>query len=180
MILKSVAIEVDDDYFEYMARGKGEGDTRSEVVMLLPRPDDKILTLTKSFYPEHIFNLPSGGIRTGESYEQAFVREVAEETGLDIGIALTVGRIEHLLSCPSGELSFASYIIMGAQSAQTPCPFDLKEQITGYRDASVEDLRELAVKMRGLKGKWLGFGRFRATALDFAVDYLAKSLGFEQ
>ena len=87
MIVKSVKVELDAHYFNWLMAARGETDTRSEVIMVLPRPNGRVLTLTKSFYPTGTYNLPSGGIQPGETPEQAFLREVAEETGLHVSSA---------------------------------------------------------------------------------------------
>jgi 8-oxo-dGTP pyrophosphatase MutT (NUDIX family) len=175
MILKSVSIEIDKDYFEYMRTGKGNLDTRSEVVMVLPRPGGKVLTLTKSFYPSGTYNLPSGGIHPGETPEEAFAREVAEETGLHVALQSQIGRLDHILGFagrPGRRILFTSHVMLGAESVDTPHPRDEGENISGYIDAGIEDLRRFAEQMRSFTGRWLGFGRFRATALELVADYL--------
>jgi 8-oxo-dGTP diphosphatase len=175
MILKSVSIEINKEYFEYMRTAKGDLDTSSEVVMVLPRPGGKVLTLTKSFYPSGVYNLPSGGIHPGETTEEAFAREVAEETGIPVALQSEIGRIDHILTSAGRQTSFTSHVILGTESAQTPHPSDEGEHISGYRDADIGDLRQFAEQMRSLTGQWLGFGRFRATALDFVADYLEST-----
>lgn len=174
MIVESVTIEVDKKYFEYMRTGKGEMDTRSEVVMVLPRPGGRVLTLTKSFYPSGIYNLPSGGMHPGETPQQAFAREVSEETGLTVALQSRIGRIDHILTSAGGQTSVTSHIILGTESTETPHPSDEGEDINEYKDAGIEDLRRCAEQMRSLTGRWLGFGRFRSTALDLVADYLAN------
>ncbi|MGI6294850.1 MAG: NUDIX hydrolase [Armatimonadota bacterium] len=171
-VLRTI-VRVDEDYFDYMAARKG---SRSEVVMILPRPAGKVLTLTKKFYPDGLYNLPSGRMEVGESYREAFAREVAEETGLDATFESVIGRIDHTITCDKGQMNFTSYLILAAESSLVPRPSDSSEQIAGYRDASADDLRALAQQMKSLHGKWRSFGRFRATALEFTADSLAKSL----
>lgn len=175
MILKSVTIELDAHFFNRLKSARGDKDTRSEVIMILPRPGSRVLTLTKSFYPQGIYNLPSGGIHPGESPEQAFLREVAEETALHVALESQIGRIEHHSVFEDQGLDFTSHVMLGSESSEKPHPSDDDECISGYMDAGVQDLRLFAEQMRSLTGKWLGFGRFRATALDFLADYLVNS-----
>lgn len=172
MIVRAVTTEINEHYFEWLAK-RGEAGIRSEVVMVLPRPDGRILTLTKSFYPKGTYNLPSGGIEAGETPELAFVREVAEETGLDVGLREIIGRIDHLCTCGSDSLVFISHIVLGTESATRSNPADPDESISAYKDASAADLRVFAQHMCALTGHWAGFGRFRATAMDFVADWLA-------
>lgn len=172
MILKSISVEVDKEYLDYMRTSRGDMDTRSEVVMVLARPGGKALTLTKSFYPSGTYNLPSGGIHPGETPEEAFAREVDEETSLPIVAQSPIARIEHQLIFGSEIVRFTSYVVLGTESSETPQPRDEGENISGYRDAGIEDLRRFAEQMRSFTGRWLGFGRFRATALELVADYL--------
>lgn len=178
MIVKSIYVEVDREYLDYMRTSRGDMDTRSEVVMVLPRPGDKVLTLTKSFYPSGTYNLPSGGIHPGETAEEAFAREMDEETSLPIAVQSRIARIEHQLTCGGEQVRFTSYVVLGAESADVPHARDEGENIGGYRDAGVEDLRRFAEQMRSLSGRWLGFGRFRATALELVADYMADLPAF--
>ena len=65
--------------------------------------------------------------------------------------------------------------MLGSESSGQTRASDSDEGISGYLDAGIDDLRRFAEHMRTLTGRWLGFGRFRATALDFLADYLANS-----
>ena len=164
-------IEVDREYYNYMR----DRNTHAEVVLLLPRPERTLLTLRKRFYPTGLYNLPSGKMEVGESYEQTFVREAAEETSLDVECTALVAQVTHLLICGEERLSFVSYIAQGSESVRAPYPKDEAEQISEFKAASATDLREMASSMRSLGGRWLGFGRFRATALWIAACYLSDS-----
>ncbi|MCS7179708.1 MAG: NUDIX domain-containing protein, partial [Anaerolineae bacterium] len=52
------------------------GDREGEVVLLLRRADGSLLLHTKTFYPDGVYRLPSGGIRRGEKVLAAAAREV--------------------------------------------------------------------------------------------------------
>ena len=174
MIVKSVRVEIDQSFMNYIVTTKSDADRRSEVIMVLPRPGRKILALTKSFYPEGTYNLPSGGIKPGESPEEAFFREVAEETGLPISFQAQIGRIEHHCYYEDQSIDFTSHVMLGTKSSDTPQSTDEVESICGYVDASAEDLLHFRDHMTRMTGRWVGFGRFRATALDFVAEYLTE------
>ncbi|MFB4268009.1 NUDIX hydrolase [Nonomuraea sp. GTA35] len=54
-----------------------------------------VLLLRHRFWPEHRqWGLPTGGAKRGETFEQTVVREVREETGLEV----SVGKLVHLRS----------------------------------------------------------------------------------
>ena len=55
-------------------------------------PPDKILLIKRRTVPfRGYWALPGGRVESGESVEQAIVREVKEETGLDIAITRKIG-----------------------------------------------------------------------------------------
>jgi 8-oxo-dGTP diphosphatase len=57
--------------------------------------DGNVLLLRHRFWPEgRQWGLPTGGAKRGETFEQTVVREVGEETGLEV----RVGRMVHLRS----------------------------------------------------------------------------------
>jgi 8-oxo-dGTP pyrophosphatase MutT (NUDIX family) len=163
---------LNEHQFRWLKSVRGDKGINSEVVMLLPRPGGRVLVMSKSFYPEGTYNLPSGGIEAGETPEVAFAREVVEETSLRVGLRAQVGRIEHHLVYNDEALDWASHVMLGTESSEPARPQDTGESISAYVDASASDLRRFAAHMRALPGRWIGFGRFRATALDFAADYL--------
>jgi 8-oxo-dGTP pyrophosphatase MutT (NUDIX family) len=58
-------------------------DQPTSVCVLIRRDDGKILAVSRPNDPE-AFGLPGGHIELGETPEEAAVREVLEETGIDI------------------------------------------------------------------------------------------------
>jgi 8-oxo-dGTP pyrophosphatase MutT (NUDIX family) len=172
VIVKAITVELDAHYFNRLLTARGDLDTRSGVVMVLPRPGNRILVLTKSFFAAGVYNLPTGGIHPGETPEQAFAREVIEETGLPSEPQSMVGRLDQHCTFEDQSLDFKHYFILGTETSEPPHPADDSESISGYMDATPDDLRKLAEHMRRLTGLWLGFGRFRAPALDFVADRL--------
>jgi len=70
------------------------------VLVFLQRGDEFLLV--RQAYGQRYWSLPGGVVETGESLEQAAIREVAEETGLQI----RVGRVVGLYSRP-GEAALA-------------------------------------------------------------------------
>jgi 8-oxo-dGTP diphosphatase len=59
---------------------------------IIPYPDNKILLIKRNTHPfVGFWALPGGRMDPGETIEQTVVREVKEETGLDVKIVKVVG-----------------------------------------------------------------------------------------
>jgi len=64
---------------------------RLTVVVLVFICRDDALLLVKQSYGKQYWSLPGGVVELGESLEQAAIREVKEETGLDVRLRRVVG-----------------------------------------------------------------------------------------
>src|SRR4030043_2071745 len=59
---------------------------------IMPFPTDKILLIKRRTVPfKGYWALPGGRVDPGETVEQTILREVKEETGLDIAVASKIG-----------------------------------------------------------------------------------------
>ena len=70
-------------------------DRHGEVCMVVRRPRGKLITAKKTFYPAGAFRLLTGGVDHGEPIADALLREVAEETGLEVRITDVLDSIEY-------------------------------------------------------------------------------------
>lgn len=143
------------------------GDRRSEVAMAIRRPSGGILLQTKAFYPAGCFRLPTGGIKDGEDVEHALLREVHEESNLDVEIERLVAVIDH--SVADGKAPFRSYMFLLRETGGTLKVNDPEEKISGWDERDVAGLERAARELRELDGTWRRWGRFRAVALDVLV-----------
>lgn len=65
--------------------------------------DGRLLLIERGSEPHRgRWTLPGGRVEAGESLEQAVVREIREETGLDVSVGAEVGRV----LIPSGNVMF--------------------------------------------------------------------------
>jgi 8-oxo-dGTP pyrophosphatase MutT (NUDIX family) len=81
--------------------------------MVIRRPGGALLTAIKTFYPPGAYRLLTGGVGHGEPIEAALLREVEEETGLDVEVQRFVAVIEYHLE-PSVVRSPLSVVDQGA------------------------------------------------------------------
>ncbi|RME38635.1 MAG: NUDIX domain-containing protein [Thermoflexia bacterium] len=149
------------------------GNREGEVVLVLRRPDGLVLLHNKSFYPDGVHRLPSGGIRRGETVLAAVARETAEETGLVARNVRPLGVLSYRLWCGRESLFFHSWLVE-AEVEGDPCPNDDGERIVGFRWVEAQALPEVAAALRALPPEWADWGRFRALAHDAARIWSEK------
>ena len=173
MITEHVTVEIDEEYMDYLTAAGTQPDPPGEVVMVLPRPANRVLVSTKRFYPEGVFRLPTGKIKPAESPEQAFVRETREETGLDPAIESKIALVVHHCSCRKRSVDIRSHVFLASLTRDDPQPTEPREQITAYREVAPSELIAIADRLRALPGKWGPFGRFRASVHELVARSLS-------
>jgi ADP-ribose pyrophosphatase YjhB (NUDIX family) len=144
---------------------------RREVCMVVRRPNGKLLTFTKTFYPQGVYRLLTGGVEPGEGVLEALQREVAEETGLEVAIrrflALIAYRAEDAEDARPRMFTFAFLLdeLGGTLGAADPA-----ERLAGYREIDIPDLLSIADQLEHLPDSysvdfgesWREWGSFRA------------------
>ncbi|MBV9280806.1 MAG: NUDIX hydrolase [Chloroflexi bacterium] len=144
---------------------------RREVCMVVRRPNGKLLTFTKTFYPPGVYRLLTGGVEPGEGVLDALRREVAEETGLDVAIrrllALIAYRAEGEEDCSPRAFTFAFLLddLGGTLGAIDPA-----ERLAGYGEVDIPGLLTIADQLDHLPDSfsvdfgesWRDWGAFRA------------------
>jgi ADP-ribose pyrophosphatase YjhB (NUDIX family) len=174
-------------------------DRFGEVCMVIQRPGGTLLTAIKTFYPPGAYRLLTGGVRHGEQIEAALLREIEEETGLDVEIRRFLAAIEYHLDRESG---------MGDRDLPTPIPHppspipsafvtfaflldevggtlgarDPEERIASFREIEVGELPALAATLDSIDkgfdpeigGSWSDWGRFRAVVHRVVYEALTS------
>jgi NAD+ diphosphatase len=142
-------------------------DRHGEVCMVVRRPSGKLITAIKTFYPAGAFRLLTGGVGHGEPIAAALLREVAEETGLDVVVRRFLAVIEYRLRggwelgdrgqggsdvvlSPISHLpspishSFATFAFLLDETGGTLQAQDAGERIGSFRELAIADLPALA------------------------------------
>ena len=95
---------------------------RGEVIMVVPNEEGQIWLHTKSFYPEGVFRLMTGGVEAGEKPHKTMVREVEEETGFKTKIDRCLAVVTYNFSYNETTFPFVSYIFLTKPVGGVPRP----------------------------------------------------------
>jgi len=145
---------------------------RGEVIMVIVRPNGKVLLHTKDFYPSGVYRLPSGRVLWEEKVEEALHNEVDEETGLDVRVKRFLGLIEYEFCCHGRTIPFVSYVFHLQELGGDLCCRDHQEGIVGFRETTMAELSSVAEQLEHLVRQWQDWGNFRAIAHRFVEEML--------
>lgn len=146
---------------------------RGEVIMVIVRPNGSVLLHTKDFYPSGVYRLLSGRVLWQDEVESTLLREVAEETSLDVSVERFLGVIEYHFQWRDRTLPFVSYLFHLRELGGRLCCLDEGEGITDFREASIEQLSDVAAQLERLEPDWQDWGQFRAVAHHMVHELLS-------
>jgi 8-oxo-dGTP pyrophosphatase MutT (NUDIX family) len=176
-----------------------KADRFGEVCMVLRRPNGRLLTASKTYYPQGVFRLLTGGVGHGEPIERALLREVYEETGLDVAVRRFLALVEYHLDggwglprrpptpIPQpptpGLYHFATFAFLLDEVGGVLEVRDPEERVAAFREADVAELPALADMLERvgdefdpeIGGSWADWGRFRAVAHRVVYQALAHA-----
>ncbi|MFL5705154.1 MAG: NUDIX hydrolase [Ktedonobacteraceae bacterium] len=145
-------------------------DRYGEVCMVVRRPNGKVLTMIKTFYPQGAYRLPTGGISHGEGVLAALLRETAEETGLQVKVRRFLAAVAYRTSITGEEPVFYTFAFLLDELGGTLTVLDESEQIADFREVEPANLLKVAEYLEQLgteysqylHGEIRDWGRFRA------------------
>ncbi len=145
-------------------------DRVGEVCMVIRRPTGQLITARKRYYPPDAFRLLTGGIGHGEPIGQALLREVDEETGLEVLVRRFLAQITYATRAEPDRVRFTTYALLLDEVGGTLAPRDPAEQIDRYGLVWPAGLPALAAALEqapdrvgdDIRGSWRTWGIFRA------------------
>lgn len=144
-------------------------DRYGEVCMVVRRPDGRLLTMTKTFYPRGVYRLPTGGINYGEPVLDALLRETYEETGLQVEVRRFLAAIAYR-DAQADIPRFYTFAFLLDEMGGTLGATDVHERIEGFREVEPADLLTMARQLdtlrddynSELRGRLDAWGHFRS------------------
>lgn len=138
-------------------------------VRIVVRDEDGRILMVRQQHPEReIWLLPGGGIEDGETSEMAAVREVKEETGLDIEVDRMLWHVEQLKE--NGEQRYVNFFLAHTTGGSLELGMDPEFDEAGQvlREVKMID----ACELRGLPNVYPEFLKTELTGLLEAVDMI--------
>lgn len=148
---------------------------RAEVVMVVPNEEGQVWLHTKSFYPQGVYRLMTGGLEPGEAPHQALRRETLEETGFKVKVQRCLAVITYTITATEGQFPFVSYVFLTTPTRGQPHPTDPKEAIAHFQAVSIPGLAGTARQLRSLTGDFADWGIFRAIPHEVACQQLLQT-----
>lgn len=156
------------NYWFMVRRGRA-----AEAVMILRRLNGRYLVHTKGFYPPGSWRIMTGGIHPGEEPAVAALRETHEETGLSVHLVQALARINYAFVYDDETVAFSSFLYLLQEEGGELGAQDEDEDISGFREASLDEFEDLALQLESLQGDdWGDWGAFRAVAHRIARNLL--------
>jgi 8-oxo-dGTP pyrophosphatase MutT (NUDIX family) len=155
----------------------------NEILAVIILPNNKILLHTKSIYPDDTYRLPTGAFEKNETPEEAFRRELKEETNFDVKRGKLLAKLIYNIEYPNGKKAYTTYIFLVKVKSRKYKVMDEDEGTSGFKEIGIEELPRIAEKLRNLKTgpkdnkyhveSWNDWGRFRSIPHDIVYRLLS-------
>jgi ADP-ribose pyrophosphatase YjhB (NUDIX family) len=158
-------------------------DRIGEACMVIRRRSGRLLTFRKDIYPQGVMRLLTGGVNPGERIEDGLLREVAEETSLDVAVRRFLAVIAYdTPQTPPDTHAFLTFAFLLDELGGELTPQDPEERVEAFGEITVAGLYDLATFLEGLDdhvdqqigGSWRAWGIFRAVAHRVVAEQLMR------
>ena len=142
-----------------------------EVAMIIERAPGWVLLQTKAAYPPGTFRIPTGIIREDETPEACMRRELMEESNLEPGRTGVLFRLDYDLPGEDAESPFTIGFLVSEPTGEL-MPIDKEEAITGWREAQLSELGDVARDLRRLEPPRTGWGLYRSAIHQLMAEFI--------
>jgi 8-oxo-dGTP pyrophosphatase MutT (NUDIX family) len=145
-----------------------------DVTFFIRKGDDpqKVVVVSKPFFPQGAFRAPSGAATSSETLEQGALREAHEETGLDIELTRYVARIEaRFIRAGREPILWTTHIFEAREIGGNLEPIDTVE-IAEAKWATLDEIQG-PIRQALIDAGWDLF-RYRVALTDLTVDALRE------
>ena len=161
-------------------------DRYGEACMVVRRPNGRLLTAKKTFYPEGCSRLLTGGIHHGERVLDGLLRETQEETGLEVVVRRFLAAVAYHLPGQQEKPLFYTFAFLLDEVGGVLGCLDENEQVEYFREIAQDELPEHAEFLAHLahsyspelgngRDDWADWGRFRAVIHQQVWEALLSS-----
>lgn len=162
-VQRQAEFDLDENGLRYWLNATAVRKRRAEVVLIVQRPDERILLHTKSHHPPGTYRFPTGGVQESEDVLEALEREMWEELSVCLPVVAMPGIVHYQFRYDKWTIPFASYLfLLQATQNLAPRPKDAIEAISGFRWVEPGDVQAAFQQLRGVSHYWMGWGPFRA------------------
>ncbi len=160
--------------FEFkVLRGSMKHGRKHDITVFVQK-ESKIACIQKwSYQDTGIWRAPSGGANPGETLEEAAIREIKEETNLNISLNRFLLIVNATFSCNTEKEDWTSYVFHSTQVTGKIKPNDQKE-ICGAKWVEKKLLLG-AIREIMIRTDWGGF-RYRIFLTEKAFDVLNSGM----
>jgi 8-oxo-dGTP pyrophosphatase MutT (NUDIX family) len=139
---------------------------RTHDVTLFILNDAKLALIRKHPFPTNVWRPPGGGVKQGEDFLEAVLREAYEETGLEVELQRYLVEARARFERSGRVLDWRTHVFLAATADDEIAPHDLDE----IAEARWGSLAELAGPLRArLLATGRAFWRYRVALHDAAI-----------
>jgi ADP-ribose pyrophosphatase YjhB (NUDIX family) len=157
-------------------------DRYGEVCMVIRRPNGRLLTMTKTYYPKQSYRLLTGGINHGESIMSALLRETEEETGLQVEVKQFLAIAAYHIPKVSENPLFYTFALLLDELGGVLTTIDKEEQVDSFLEVTPAELPAIANTLdhlgqqfsSGSSTEWVNWGEFRAVIHRLVYEALQR------
>jgi 8-oxo-dGTP pyrophosphatase MutT (NUDIX family) len=144
---------------------------RTHDVTLFIVNGDRLALIRKHPFPPDVWRPPGGGVKEGEEFVEAALREAYEETGLRVELERYLVEARARFSYATFELDWRTHVFLATTADEAIAPHDTEEIAEGRWGT----LDELAGPLRErLLATGRAFWRYRVALHDAALAALAR------